>query len=221
MAAKTSPILTPSQSQGARRQLALSQNQVIAQAGIQAYKLKQFEARGLQIELASLKKLRAFYEAEGVDFDQLEDHVSPPRLAGERDTAPRANMTATARPGFLIAQDLDQVHVDSMLDQMHANDQRIAELIEQGCSPGFFGGLSDETGEAMRELIGTLVESHLLFRRLQGRSLIVPVTDDPKTVGDCLAQMVKESAPFEVFNILASVGNAAPLPTDDINEGED
>ena len=44
-------LLSPDQSRAARRELALSQKDVIAQTGIAAYKLKQFESGSFRPDL--------------------------------------------------------------------------------------------------------------------------------------------------------------------------
>jgi transcriptional regulator with XRE-family HTH domain len=66
--------LSPELSKQARRELGLSQNDVIKASGIQAYKLKQWEGRGLTIELADIRKLTDFYESQGISIADLIQH---------------------------------------------------------------------------------------------------------------------------------------------------
>jgi transcriptional regulator with XRE-family HTH domain len=58
----------------ARRQLGLSQRDVIEATGLPSYRLKQWEARGLEIDAADRLTLRNFYEeraeALGLSFDE-------------------------------------------------------------------------------------------------------------------------------------------------------
>lgn len=214
MVVKAAVVLTPGQSQAARRELTLSQNQVIAQTGIQAYKLKQFEGRGMQIELAWRKKLREFYELQGVDFDQLDASAATNLQPTQSDIPP------ASRPGFLISENVSQDQTDRVLDRMDENDGRIAELIAGAYTTGMFGDVTEETEAAVRELFGLLAESHLLFRFLQGKNIITAATDEPKTIGDKLSQWVKDSPAYEVFDLataqpVAPKGKAKALPAGD------
>ena len=79
---KPASALTPELSKRARRELGLSQNDVIKATGIQAYKLKQWEGRGLTIELADIRKLTDFYESQGVNIAELAEHVGRTNGAG-------------------------------------------------------------------------------------------------------------------------------------------
>ena len=63
--------LTPQLSQAARRERGLSQRDVIQATGIRGYKIKQWEARGLGIDLADMRRLSEYYESIGVDLDEL------------------------------------------------------------------------------------------------------------------------------------------------------
>ena len=237
MIAKTIRELTPKQSQEARRSLALSQNQVIAQTGIQAYKLKQFEKRFLQIEQSWHQKLREFYEAQGADWDQIDAQIEADELnelkLSRGSRAIKSGITPIARPGFLISDTVSQEQVDRALDRMEANDGRVAELIATAYSEGFMGGPSDEAQTAMRDLFGTLAESHLLFRFLQGKNVITKAVDGtPETLGDALSQWVKDSPVYEVFDLTDDTNGAKskakakrdtlrlPKPTPD-DEGEE
>ena len=114
-----------------------------------------------------------------------------------------------ARPGFLIADEVSQDQVDSSLDRMAENDARIAELIAGSYSTGLFGVVSDESEAAVRELFGLLAESHLLFRFLQGKNIVTPATDSPKTIGDLLSQWVKDSPAYSVFGLGAEPATPA------------
>ena len=203
--------LTPDLSKAARRELTLTQSNVIAETGIQAYKLKQFEAGRFRPDMASLKKLTDFYESQGVDFDKLEAHATTPLPAVERETLAQRGLTSNAKPGFLISDDIEQERVDSVLERMEKNDQRVFELIAQEHTTAIFGGVSDTTEKAMRELFGRLAENHLLFRFLQGKGLVTAAKDEPSTIGDHLANWAKDSPLYEVLTLSGDTANLDEL----------
>lgn len=199
MSSKPLP-LTPDLSRRARRELGLSQNDVIKATGIQAYKLKQWEGRGLSIELADLANLRDFYTAQGVDLAELAEHIG--RAAGHvptahADAAPDAlqdGFTYSPRPGFFISDQLTADLVDSLMERMEANDDRIVALTAEAFkTSGFFGDISGDTEAKARELVGTLAENHVIFRALQGRNIVTTRRDEPKTLGDYLGKMMQKS----------------------------
>ena len=189
--------LTPNLSKMARRELGLSQNDVIKATGIKAYALKFFEAERIsRMDMGDAAKLTAFYEEQGVNLVELADHISQ-RIAiasAMGTTAPlQDGFTYTPRPGFMISDQLAPELVDKLMERMEANDDRIGELTGAAFQAGFFGGISDETEAKARELVATLAENHLIFRFLQGRNIIAPTRDEPKTLGNYLAQWMRES----------------------------
>lgn len=188
-------VLTPELSKAARRERALSQKDVIAATGIQAYKLKQWEGRGLSIELADIRKLTEYYESIGVDLDALAAHMVRAEKPGTRGTGEplQAGFTYNPRPGFIISDQLAPEIVDKLMERMEENDNRIGELTEAAFKPGFLGGISDDTEAKTRELFGALAENHVIFRFLQGRNIIAPTRDEPKTLANYLAQLLQES----------------------------
>ena len=199
--------ITPDLSKSARRELTLTQANVIAETGIQAYKLKQFEAGRFRPDLATLQKLRDFYESQGVDFDQLQAHAETVLPTAEGDALQRKGLTPNAKPGFLIADGLNQERLDRALERMENNDQRVMELIAQEHTTAIFGGASAATDAAMRELFGCLAENHLLFRFLQGKGIVETAKDDPNTIGDHLAHWAKDSPLYDVLTLADEAKN--------------
>jgi transcriptional regulator with XRE-family HTH domain len=194
---KQTATLTPDQSRAARRELALSQRDTITQTGIQAYKLKQFEAGSFRPDMATLKKLRDFYEGQGVNFDDLDAYLNGQGAdasdgAGDDVGAPKLKpgYTMNPRPGFFISSDLPPEVVDKLMSDMEASDDRIADIIKGATKKGMFSDLSEETEGQIQELFGHLAMNHLRFRCLQGRNIIEPTRNEGKTVGDHLAQWV-------------------------------
>ncbi len=197
--AGATPLLTPELSKAARRELTLTQNNVIAETGIQAYKLKQFEAGRFRPDMACLKQLREFYELQGVDFEQLEVHTAAPLPTPDPSDLASRGLTATAKPGFLIADGIAQEQLDRALDRMEENDQRVFQLVSTEARTGFLGGTSEETEAALRELFGRLAENHLIFRFLQGKGIVTAASPDLATVGEHLSNWIKDSPLCDVL----------------------
>lgn len=208
MATKALVSLTYQQSKAARTALTLSQKNVIDQSGIQAYKLKQFEAENFRLLPADQKKLRDFYEAQGADFDEIDEGLKAKQQSEKADSHMQRGITPSAGAGFLISSEVSQDQVDSVLDIMEENDNRIATLVGSAYQTGFLGAVSDESEATMRELFGILAESHLLFRFLQGKNVIEPAKKEPKTIGDMLSKWFKGSPAYGVLGL--ADGDAAP-----------
>lgn len=198
-----SVTLTPDLSKQARRELALSQSDVIKATGIQSYKLKQWEGRGLSIELVDIRKLSDFYESQGVNLAELVDHFNRAGRTG-RDViadepvdrpALQDGFTHTPRPGFIISDQLAPEVVDKLMECMEANDDRIGALTDATFKPGFLSlsSISDESEGKARELIAALAENHLIFRFLQGRNIMRPTRDEPQTVGNYITKLMQNS----------------------------
>lgn len=208
MATKNPASLIYQQSQAARAALTLSQKNVIDQTGIQAYKVKQFEAGRYRLDVIDQKKLRDFYEAQGADFNEIDEGLRAKQESEKADSNMQRGITPSAGAGFLISGEVSQDQVDSVLDRMEENDNRIAELVGSAYQTGFLGAVSDESEVTMRELFGILAESHLLFRFLQGKNVIEPAKKEPKTIGDMLSQWFKGSPAYGVLGL--ADGDAAP-----------
>lgn len=194
----TAKPLTPDLSKHARRELGLSQKDVIAATGIQGYKLKQWEGRGLAIELGDTRKLSDFYESKGVNLAELAEHVGRAQRASAgatpaAQTELQKGFTYTPRPGFIISDQLAPSLVDKLMEQMEANDDKIGDLTQATFKPGLLGGISDDTEAKARELIAALAENHLIFRFLQGRNIIARTRSEPKTLADYLSMLMQDS----------------------------
>jgi transcriptional regulator with XRE-family HTH domain len=208
------PVLTPDLSKRARRELGLSQTDVIKATGIQAYKLKQWEARGLSIDLADLNTLGEFYAEQGVDLGELVDHINraPVVNSEARGAAPlQEGFTYAPRPGFMISDQLTPEVVDKLMECMEENDDRIAQLTTEAFNLGFFGDVSADTESKARELIGALAENHMIFRALQGRNIVSSWRDDPRTLGEYLGTMMKASPALPFVSAGSEPGAAATV----------
>lgn len=217
MAVKSTLSLTYPQSQAARAALTLSQKNVIDQTGIQAYKIKQFEAGRYRLDVIDQKKLRDFYEAQGADFEEIDEGLKAKQESEKADSNQQRGITPSASAGFLISSEVSPSQVDSVLDRMEENDARVGELVGSAYQTGLWGNASEESDATMRELFGVLAESHLLFRFLQGKNIIEPAKQEPKTIGDMLSQWFKGSPTYAVLGLADSVTKAEA--TADESEG--
>lgn len=190
MHAKQTPILSAELSKHARRQLGLSQRDVIEGTGLAGYKLKQWEARGLDVNVSDLRSLRDFYvsaaDEKGLSFNEIEAHFYAPK-----PSEGNADAGGLPRCGFLVSPKLAPEVIDQLMADMEASDERIAEIVKTGVQSGLFGGMTTETESLIQELFGHLAANHLRFRCLQGRNIIAPTRDEAQTVGDHLAQWVQ------------------------------
>lgn len=186
-----SPALTAELSKQARRQLGLSQRDVIEATGLPGYKLKQWEARGLDINVSDIRALRDFYigaaEEQGLSFDDIEAHFYAQKPSAGDDIS----SGVAERCGFLVSNKIPAEVVDQLMSDMEASDERIADIVKTGVKDGLFGGMSSETESLIQELFGHLAANHLRFRCLQGRNIIAATRDEAQTVGDHLAQWVQ------------------------------
>lgn len=195
------PSLTSELSKQARRQLGLSQRDVIDGTGLPSYKLKQWEARGLDINVADVQALRAFYveraEALGLNFDDIEARFN---AGTEQPTAEATAARGLERMGFLISAKTSPEVIDQLMADMEASDDRIGEIVKATIQTSVFGDLSGDTETQVRELFGHLAANYLRFRCLQGRNLVAPTRDEAQTVGDYLASWVKTTGVAHVID---------------------
>jgi transcriptional regulator with XRE-family HTH domain len=205
--------LTPDLSKAARRELGHSQNDVIKATGIQAYRLKQWEARGLSIELTDLKMLCEFYAGQGVELDELAQHIGqvqgPPAPSGS-DKLPEG-ITRTPRPGLLFSERLAAEEVDRLMERVETNDDRIGALVKAKIERGGFGGdITEESQQQVQELFGAMAENYLIYRLLQGRNIIEASrpTKEARTVGEFVSQWMQESPVAPEF---ATIEDGAPV----------
>ena len=212
MISKFASTLTYQQSAAARATLTLSQKNVIDQSGLPAHKLKQFEAGRYRLDVIDQKKLRDFYEARGADFDEIDarlkaDLESDKAISNQQ----RDCITPNAGAGFLISHEVSQDQVDRVLDRMDENDSCVAELVGTAYESGMLGGVSEASESALREVFGLLAESHLLFRFLQGKSIVATAPGEPKTIGDMLSNWVKDSPAYGVFALAGAESETAEV----------
>lgn len=192
MQLKSTQALTAELSKQARRQLGLSQRDVIEGTGLPSYKLKQWEANGFDLKLSDQHTVRDFYAehaaSKGLSFDDIEAQFNASNSGTTTDPQVARNLD---RMGFLISAKIAPETVDQLMTDIDASDERIAELVKAAVQTSLFGGLSENTETQVRELFGHLAANYLRFRCLQGRNIVAPTRDEAQTVGDYLSNWVK------------------------------
>lgn len=207
--------VTPLQSKAARYQLGLTQANVIEESGLPGHKIKGFESGRLIPDMKFLEALGNFYQGKGIDLSELKDGEGLTPAAAAAVTKPGADaMQSLTGMALRIAVPFDQV--DAFLERMEAHDERIDEILKTPARAGFLSDYDEDTDAMQRELFGLMAANYLIFRALQGRSLIGPSarTSDKKTQ-------------LDVFRTWAQNAELGPLlagdvvPTDAETEGED
>lgn len=195
--------ITASQSRASRFQLGLTQADVITQSSLPGHKLKQFESGRFVPDMQFLQQLADFYTGLGVDLSAavVSDPATPapaPAAAPAPVAKPGAEMVRPApvhRPHFYVSDSVTPDLLDQCLERMHANDERINEILSKGLKEGLFGGFTEQTQQEHQELFGAMAEGYLIFRLLQGNPLVQPVDGkvSAKTHAELLGQFYAKS----------------------------
>lgn len=185
--------ITPAQSRDARRSLGLSQSQVIQQSKLPGHKLKNFETGRYQPEMTFLKQLNDFYSALGVDLPDDDIEQTP-----AEQLKPGAAMVRTLmRPCFFVSDKVSPELLDSCLERMHVNDERIKELLATSLKTAMFSdGHHEETVAQHNELFAAMAENYLIFRILQGNPIVEEASapgSPTSTHADLLGQFYAQS----------------------------
>lgn len=183
-------LITVEQARTARHQLNMTQNELIADSGLSAYKLKQFEANKYKPDVPFLEALKEYFVSKGIELD--DDSPAAPEPAPAK---PGSSMVRqVSRPCFYIADSVVSDLIDQCLERMHYNDRRIADLMKKPLQTAFMSGYSDETIKDNQELFSAMAENYLVFRLLQGDPIIqTPAEGDPKTLSDLVGQFFAKS----------------------------
>jgi len=184
-------LITAQQARTARQQLGMTQNELISESGISAYKLKQFEAGKYSPDIPFLESLKAFIVSKGLELPDDDAHPAPTPAPAK----PGSSMVRqVSRPCFYIADSVAPDLIDQCLERMHYNDRRIADLMTKPLQSAFLSGYSDETIKANQDLFSAMAENYLVFRLLQGDPIIqAPGEGDPKTLSDLVGQFFAQS----------------------------
>jgi len=195
----TLPI-TADQSRAARFQLGLTQAQVISASGLQGYKLKQFETGRFIPDIPFLEGLREFYQKQNLIIESEAPAPAPasaPAKGGMQQPVARSGSgiwRPTQRMALYIREDLSEAELMRVFERMEANDDRIESIVAERLEEGMLGPYSEQTEAKTRELFGAMAENYLMFRHLQGRSLVSGTrVDPPETQGDLIASFLSQS----------------------------
>lgn len=181
--------ITASQSRAARFQLGLTQADVIKQSTLPGHKLKQFESGRFVPDMPFLQKLADFYTGLGVDLSEAvaSDPVPAP-VPAVRPGADKIRPAPVHRPHFYVSESVTPELLDLCLERMHANDERINEILGKDLRFGLMGSYQEQTVAEQQEIFGAMAEGYLIFRLLQGNPLVQPF--DEKTSARTHAQLL-------------------------------
>lgn len=196
---QTLPI-TPLQSKAARYQLGLTQASVIQESGLPGHKLKGFETGRLIPDMKFLESLANFYQAKGIELSDLTEGegLTPVNAAAVAAKPSSDKLQSVSGMSFRIAVPFDQV--DTILERMEANDERLDQILAEPAKAGFFSDYDESTEALQRELFGLMAANYILFRALQGRSL----TARPAKIGDKKTQL-------DLLNAWVNTAELTPL----------
>lgn len=183
--------ITASQSRAARFHLGLTQADVIKKSTLPGHKLKQFESGRFVPDMPFLQKLADFYTGQGVDLSEAvaSDPAPTPAPAPAPAAKPGADKVRPAhRPHFYVSESVTPELLDLCLERMHANDERISEILGNDLRFGLMGGYQEQTIAEQQEIFGAMAEGYLIFRLLQGNPLVQPF--DEKTSAKTHAQLL-------------------------------
>lgn len=187
--------ITPLQSKAARYQLGLTQANVIEESGLPGHKLKSFETGRFIPDMKFLQGLQGFYEGKGISLSDLQtdEQGAPLPSPAPAPHRPGEALVQTV-PGmvFRVSDAITQSKADALLEQMDANEERIAAIVKEPAESGFLSEFSENTEGLVRELFGLLSANYVIFRALQGRSLATPKPkeDGQRAIADVLANWI-------------------------------
>lgn len=209
--------ITASQSRAARFQLGLTQADVIKQSTLPGHKLKQFESGRFVPDMPFLQKLAEYYTGLGVDLSEavVSDPVDAPASAPV--AKPGANMVRPApvhRPHFYVAETVTPELLDACLERMHANDERINEILGKDLRFGLMGSYQEQTVTEQQEIFGAMAEGYLIFRLLQGNPLVKPF--DEKTSAKTHAQLLGQYYAKSPVSLLKQIEQASDELADEV-----
>ncbi len=132
--------------------------------------LSEFRNGDRKLRPENLAKLRDYFEAQGVEFDAVNEteNRAPPS-----PQSPHPSLALASVVHFAVRPDLSGADVRDILQEIERNDIRIAELLAKraGRATGWGGeptGFEEETESDLRELFARLSGNYVLFRYVTG-----------------------------------------------------
>ncbi|MBT0962055.1 hypothetical protein [Denitromonas iodatirespirans] len=190
--------ITAEQSRAARFQLGLTQAELIANSELPGWKLKQFETGRFVPDIPFLESLRDYFQEKGIQFgDQPTARL---KTATNSNHAESQLIGQQPRMGFFVTDEVPADVVQSLLERMTANDERIGELMDGRVESGWFSEFDEDTEAKVRQLAAALAENYILFCSLQGRNPLIRPAKGHKTLADVIASVYVESPAFALIN---------------------
>lgn len=162
-------ILTSHEASEARKSLGLSQSKVANELAISRPYLCQFESGKRILDDGTLGRLREHYEKAGYQFKDLEHTFNGGNKCFD----------LTITDGFVIAAEADLELIDNLLEEYHANNSRVAEILDhefdkpQGFFDSLFESGEDEKSEELKqELMRIMMRNQIIVSYLHGHNEI-------------------------------------------------
>lgn len=197
MAIKKAEILSRADFDEAVVTLRLNVSEIAKETGIPRTYMSEFRNGDRKLRPEHQAKLRDYFEAKGVVFEDSEDSKEPDPESGAAPAAPTGKAQRSAipfpAPAFHcpVSADLKPEHVKAISARLEAVTRRIAELLPKPLAyENWLLIRSDEPAEESRiehaELVGLLAEEAILRRRLEGRDIAPPLTSQLAEAGTLL-----------------------------------
>jgi transcriptional regulator with XRE-family HTH domain len=221
MAIKQAEPLSRADFDEAMVRLRLSVSEVAKETGIPRTYLSEYRNGDRKLRPENLAKLRDYFEAKGIEFDDPEPtSAEPPEVPAGKGITPHPRLVAvqSVRFCFPLAESVPDDVVAKVMDQIEEGDARLLALFKENIEreSGLFGpgDFTDEFTAMLQEAFSILASNYVLSRMLRGWTAfgVKPVTDDPKTLRDVLAETF---AP-----ILTDAGLFAPQASEAAEEEE-
>lgn len=190
--------LTAQQAKTARINTQLSQGRVASDLGINRSYLCQFESGKYLLDDKTLTRLRDYYVKHGAQLKPVVHAAASTQFEDESEETDMPRL----RDGFLLPQELDEDHADSLLNEYAENRSRITNICNIDLSnSGFLGFGVDEDKGNMRadEVVSLMAINFAIIEELQGHEIIhfnptqIP-TGEKKKVRDFVALRLKRFA---------------------------
>src|SRR6266704_1374446 len=123
--------ITSTQSKAARAALGISQSKVAQATGINRRQLALFEVQKYLLPQARLKTLRAYYGGLGYEFDAPRKKATRSEDDSREVAESAAQSDAKVIDRFLVPVGLADDTLESLIEEIDANDRRLDELAQQ------------------------------------------------------------------------------------------
>jgi len=193
--------------------------QIAREADIDRIALSKFRNHGQKLKLADARALLEWMRENDLwEEDETADTDDEKPSAKGITPHPRLVAVQSVRFCFPLADSVPDDVVAKVMDQIEEGDARLLALFKEqiGREDGFFGSgdFTDEFTAMLQEAFSILASNYVLSRMLRGWTAfgVRPVTDDPKTLRDVLAETFQP--------ILTEAGLFAPQAGDADEEEE-